>query len=927
MRQPPPSSPRWITNVFPNAGALPDVSGGLHAIASHELKLGNTPDPCWRTLTERLRAAFMAGQDGETLLPQAFAVTRAASQAILGLRHFDVQLVCAMLLYHGFAVEMATGEGKTLAATPAAYLNAICGQRTFIVTVNDYLARRDMEWMGPLYRALGLSVGLVTSHHEKQAHLRRFSYDADVVYVTNHELVFDYLRDNMSFQKSAISIDMARIPRVIVDELDLVLLDEARIPFVISGEAADSAFDWNEVQQLLAHAEEGAGKSYNYDPKTRQVDLSESLTARIGRKAREAVEKQERDTRATTGAGDCAKPRAPSQDVPADPVDLVGGAMAEDLEHDKLVAAADATLTQMVRQLLTARHLKNGHDYLVRDGKVLIIDHDSGRAQAGRRWDGGLHEAVETHLGLSRGHPSECKASISHQEFFPMFPRLSGMTGTAWDARAELHETYKMPSAVLATHKPLLRSERRDRHFQYQRQKLSAAAEEIVAIHKTGAPVLVGGPSVEENETLRQELLRRGVAEEHIGFLSAAHDAHEARLIAEAGRPGRITLATNMAGRGTDIILGGNAPRPVAKTGEQAPAHQGTLAEEVRRTGGLHVLLLQRQRSRRRDRQFIGRCARQGDPGVAIAFTSAEDEHLARLGSFDYGPGGELKSHEQDHYDHRVRAQQDENEAIDQRTRTALAAFDGALSHQRRAMYALRKAVLDTRVDWTALPWHASELLVERATQPPEPGQELVDFPLNWIAASVVSRLTGTDLPDPSRPNEFMAYLRRRIPNSEVARRYADSQRAPASEQRSFNATVFDAVCSVVHDSLRPFGPTLAGEFCRIAALSCLDRCWSNLLLLAEQRREDVIFQFLGTRHAAADFARRRFEDFLRHRDEMFDGFLDCLLTGIPSVGPEAAQIWAAPAPGVGPARVQPDEPARPAGRARNLGSRQGGAG
>ena len=482
-----------------------------------------------------------------------------------------------------------------------------------------------------------------------------------------------------------------------------------------------------------------------------------------------------------------------------------------------------------------------------------------------------------------------------------MFPRLSGMTGTAWDARAEFFATYKVPSAVLATHRPMIRSERPDRHFQSQKQKLSAAATDIVTIHKTGAPVLVGGPSVEENEALRQELMRRGISDARIGFLSAAHDAYEARLIAQAGRPERITLATNMAGRGTDIILGGN-PResaegraPAGQAAAGAPedndppaADHAALADQARRAGGLHVLLLQRQRSRRRDRQFIGRCARQGDPGVAMAFTCGEDELLAGFGAFAYGPEGEIAPRDQPRYEHLAMSRQDQNEIADQRARTTLAVLDGALSHQRKALYALRKAVLDVRVDWASLPWDQGELLIENAGRQIEPGEELVDFPLNWVATSVVARIGGPGLPDRADPGAFIDFVRTQFRSAKVGERYRASLRAREAQRGSFGAAVFAAVCDVVREALRPFGNRLAGEFCRIAALSCLDRCWAGLLLLSEERQQDLFFQIMGTRRAPADFEQRRFEDFLQHRAKVFDGFLDILLGGIPEIAPEA---------------------------------------
>jgi preprotein translocase subunit SecA len=555
-------------------------------------------------------------------LPDVFAAAREAMQRTLGMRHFDVQLMGGIVLHQGRVAEMRTGEGKTLVPTLAAALNALTGRGVHVVTVNDYLARRDAQWMGPVYKFLGLSVGIIThdtsyifepgypTNDERLLNLRpctrREAYNADITYGTNNEFGFDYLRDNMVTE-----LDQ-RVQReryfAIVDEVDNILIDEARTPLIISGQAEESADKYalfaRLVPRLVARPEgDEEGGDYFVDLKEKAVSPTE-----------EGIEKMER---------------------------LLGV---------KNMYDADPTLARYFESALKAHALfKRDRDYIVKDGEIIIVDEFTGRQMPGRRWSEGLHQAVEAKEGLHVQHESVTLATITFQNYFRLYTKLAGMTGTAMTEAEELHKIYKLEVVAIPTHKPMVREDGADLVFRNETGKFMALIDEIVDMHEQGRPVLVGTVSVEKSERLSDMLKRRGVKHE---VLNAKFHEKEAPIVAQAGRLGAVTIATNMAGRGTDIKLGGDPaglasaslhrqglnPAEVEKEVYEAALAEARAAtdeehEKVVEAGGLHIIGTERHDSRRIDNQLRGRAGRQGDPGSSRFYLSLEDDLMKRFAS------------------------------------------------------------------------------------------------------------------------------------------------------------------------------------------------------------------------------------------------------------------------------------------------------
>jgi preprotein translocase subunit SecA len=497
--------------------------------------------------TEEFREKLAAGATLEDLLPEAFAVAREAGRRIIGMRHFDVQLIGGVALHEGKIAEMATGEGKTLVATLAAYLNALPGKGVHVVTVNDYLARRDREWMGPLYEFLGLTLG--TIQHDMPDEERRQAYASDITYGTNNEFGFDYLRDNMKFRLE----DMVQRAHnfAIVDEVDSILIDEARTPLIISGPAEQSTELYYRIDRIIPSLRKET--DYEIEEKHRSVAMTEEGVAHVEK--------------------------------------LLG--------IDNLYDASHMDLVHHVQQALKAHVIfKRDRDYLVKDGEVVIVDEFTGRMMPGRRWSDGLHQAVEAKENVKIERENQTLATITFQNYFRMYDKLSGMTGTALTEAAEFDKIYELDVLVIPTNKPLIRDEMPDVIYRTEKEKWNAAVEEIMHLHETGRPVLVGTTSIEKSELLSNKLGKKGV--KHV-VLNAKHHENEAEIVAEAGQPGAVTIATNMAGRGTDIVLG----------------------EGVTELGGLHVLGTERHEARRIDNQLRGRTGRQGDPGSS-QFASSE---------------------------------------------------------------------------------------------------------------------------------------------------------------------------------------------------------------------------------------------------------------------------------------------------------------
>ncbi|MDP5208991.1 preprotein translocase subunit SecA [Microbulbifer sp. 2205BS26-8] len=561
-------------------------------------------DTALRAKTAQFQQRLADGETLDQLLPEAFAAVREASRRTLGLRHFDVQLIGGMTLHEGRIAEMRTGEGKTLVATLPAYLNALEGKGVHIVTVNDYLASRDANWMRPVYEFLGLSVGVIVSQQHPDE--KKAAYQADVTYGTNNEFGFDYLRDNMVLRKE----DRTQRPQnfAIVDEVDSILIDEARTPLIISGAAEDSSHLYTAMNKLvpqLSRAEEGGEGHYTVDEKTRQVELTEQGHLLI----------EELLSRS--------------------------GLMKED---ESLYAPGNLGLLHHVHAALRAHVLfSRDVDYIVQNGQVVLIDEHTGRTMPGRRLSEGLHQALEAKERVQIQSESQTLASTTFQNLFRFYPKLAGMTGTADTEAFEFQQIYALDVVVIPTNVAVLREDRNDLVYLSKEEKMEAIIEDIKHCREKQAPILVGTASIETSEEMSRRLQRAGIKHQ---VLNAKYHEREAHIIAQAGRPGTVTIATNMAGRGTDIVLGGNWEAEVAALGQEqgrelSEAEIAAVKEDwqkrhdqVIEAGGLHIVGTERHESRRIDNQLRGRAGRQGDPGVTRFYLSLED-NLMRIFASD----------------------------------------------------------------------------------------------------------------------------------------------------------------------------------------------------------------------------------------------------------------------------------------------------
>jgi len=612
-----------------------------------------------RAKTGEFRERVDRGEPLDEILPEAFAVVREAAKRTLGERHYDVQLIGGIVLHEGKIAEMATGEGKTLVATLPAYLNALEGKGVHIVTVNDYLAKRDSEWMGAIYRFLGLSVGVIV--HELDDEQRKKAYDCDITYGTNNEFGFDYLRDNMKFNiEDYVQRDLHY---AIVDEVDSILIDEARTPLIISGPSEESTDKYYKINRIIPALKQS--KDYQLEEKSHTAFLTEEGVGHV-----------------------------------------------ENLLHvENLYDPRNIEILHHVNQALKAHTLfKRDVDYVVKDGEVIIVDEFTGRLMPGRRWSDGLHQAVEAKENVRIENENQTLATITFQNYFRMFKKLAGMTGTADTEAAEFRKIYNLDVVVIPTNMPLIRTNHPDIIYKTEEEKFRAAVREIEELNRLGRPVLVGTISIEKSEKLSHLLKKRGVAH---NVLNAKHHEREAEIIAQAGRLAAVTISTNMAGRGTDILLGGN-PKSLAKTlaGEGADeeamkkAHEKAYdivqkeKEKVIQLGGLHVLGTERHESRRIDNQLRGRSGRQGDPGSSRFYLSLEDDLLRIFGSERIsGIMDRLGIEEDQPIESRLVTRQIESaqkrvEAHNFEIRKQLLEYDDVMNKQREVIYSQRRDVL-----------------------------------------------------------------------------------------------------------------------------------------------------------------------------------------------------------------------------------------
>jgi len=650
------SNDRYVRSLGKYVEAVNGFEPNISALSDDEL----------RAQTERFRARLANGEKLDDLLPEAFATVREAAVRTLGQRHYDVQLIGGIALHRGEIAEMKTGEGKTLVATLAVYLNALEGKGVHVVTVNDYLAARDAGWMGQIYRFLGMSVGVIVPNLTDQQ--RSDAYNADITYATNNELGFDYLRDNMKFSRD----QMVQRPFnfAIVDEVDSILIDEARTPLIISGPTDDKSDLYISVDGIVKTFKPS---DYEKDEKQKSVVLTE-----------EGTEKAERMLEA---AG------------------LIEGRNLYDIANTQVV--------HHLNQALKANAMfKKDIDYIVKDGKVVIIDEFTGRMMDGRRWSDGLHQAVEAKEAVQIEPENQTLASITFQNYFRMYPKLSGMTGTAMTEAPEFFDIYKMNVVAIPTNVPVQRIDEDDEFYKTMTEKFAAIAKEIKAKQETGQPVLVGTVSIEKSEMLSEFLDHEKIKH---SVLNARFHEQEAHIVAQAGRMGAVTIATNMAGRGTDIQLGGNLefrmldehPDLVEGTPEyqaQAEKVRVEIAEEKQRvldSGGLYVLGTERHESRRIDNQLRGRSGRQGDPGLSKFYLSLDDDLLrifgpqtmfSRLMNKNLEDGEAIIS---PWISKAIETAQKKVEARNYDIRKQVVEFDDVMNDQRKVIYEQRSDIMD----------------------------------------------------------------------------------------------------------------------------------------------------------------------------------------------------------------------------------------
>jgi preprotein translocase subunit SecA len=640
--------------------------GGIVAkIAAFEPTIQAMSDDDLRHQTVRFRERLAAGETLDAILPEAFATVREASVRVLGMRHFDVQMVGGIVLHRGEIAEMKTGEGKTLVATLAVYLNALAEKGVHVITVNDYLARRDAEEMGRLYGFLGLTTGVIVPNLAD--HERRAAYAADITYGTNNEFGFDYLRDNMKYDRE--SMVQRPFSMAIVDEVDSVLIDEARTPLIISGPTDDKSELYIGVDGIVKQL---TPEDYEKDEKQKSVVLTEDGTEKV--------------ERLLEGAG------------------LLQGSNLYDFENTQVVHHLNQALRAVVM-------FKRDIDYIVKDGKVVIIDEFTGRMMDGRRWSDGLHQAVEAKEGVTIEPENQTLASITFQNYFRMYPKLSGMTGTAATEAAEFFDIYKMNVVSIPTNVPVLRIDEEDQFYKTIQDKFIAIARSIKEHAERGQPVLVGTVSIEKSEMLSEYLQNEGVPHK---VLNARYHESEAHIVAQAGRLGAVTIATNMAGRGTDIKLGGNLDFRVADElaempeGPERDAAIQRIREEIEAekaqvlaAGGLFVLGTERHESRRIDNQLRGRSGRQGDPGLSRFYLSLDDD-LLRIFGPDTMFAKMMRSNIADGeaigskwLTKAIETAQKKVEARNYDIRKQVVEYDNVMNDQRKVIYEQRADIMD----------------------------------------------------------------------------------------------------------------------------------------------------------------------------------------------------------------------------------------
>ena len=765
-----------------------------------------------RARTEALRTRVGNGEPLEAVLPEAFAVVREAGRRTLEMRHFDVQLLGGITLHEGRIAEMRTGEGKTLVATLPAYLNALTGRSVHIVTVNDYLAKRDAQWMGAIYECLGMRTGVVVPGMNPAD--KREAYAADVIYATNNELGFDYLRDNMAFS-NADKMQRA-LAFAIVDEVDSILIDEARTPLIISGPTNESSELYVRIDRIIPrlerqHEEDGPG-DYWVDEKAKQVHLTED-----GHEKVEAV-------LAEAGI-------LPEGQSLYDPTNIV------------LVHHLNAGLRA---HALFQRNV----EYIVRNGEIVIVDEFTGRTMPGRRWSEGLHQAIEAKEGAPIQNENQTLASITFQNYFRLYDKLAGMTGTADTEAAEFQQIYGLEVVVVPTHLEMIRDDMADLVFLTQEEKFEAVLEDIRDCAQRRQPVLVGTTSIETSELLSRMLRDADAAHE---VLNAKQHAREAAIVAQAGRPGAVTIATNMAGRGTDIVLGGNLAAELEELSRQGAGEAELEAaraawrerhEAVVAAGGLHIVGTERHESRRIDNQLRGRSGRQGDPGSSRFYLSLKDDLMRRFASDRVG--GIMQKLGMEHgeaIEHRWVTKAIENaqrkvEAYNFDIRKQLLEYDDVANDQRREIYTLRNELMETDDVSAQIEALRADVVNEviDAFIPPESLDELWDVP--GLEAAL--------------ENEFAAEL-------PVGRWLEEDDEL---HEEPLRARILDAIASRYKAKEEYAGSAVMRHFEKAVTLQILDQSWKEHLASMDYLRQGIGLRGYAQKNPKQEYKREAFEMF-----------------------------------------------------------------
>jgi preprotein translocase subunit SecA len=784
---------------------LKGLSSEVRAINQLEPELEVLDDAALADRTRQFRARLEDGETLDDILPEAFATVREAAKRVLGQRHYDVQMMGAMVLHRGMIAEMKTGEGKTLVSTLAVYLNALSGDGVHVVTVNDYLAKRDAEWMGQIHRFLGLTVGVI--YHELDDNQRREAYARDITYSTNNELGFDYLRDNMKSRRE----EMTQRPFnfAVVDEVDSILIDEARTPLIISGPTEDNSELYMRVDKLIPRL---AVEEFEKDEKQRAVTLTENGVERMEELLREA------------------------------------GLMTEGGLYD----IQNVSLVHHVNQALKAHKLfARDVDYIVKENKVIIIDEFTGRMMEGRRYSEGLHQALEAKERVEIQNENQTLASITFQNLFRLYPKLSGMTGTAMTEAGEFADIYKLEVIEIPTNVPVQRSDSDDEVYRTQKEKFTAIRAQVEECRARQQPMLVGTVSIEKSEAL-SAFLKQGQIPHQV--LNARHHESEAYIVAQAGRPGEVTIATNMAGRGTDIQLGGNLdmrirmelaeetdPEERARKIAEIKAEIARDREIVVAAGGLFVLGSERHESRRIDNQLRGRSGRQGDPGASKFFVSLEDDLMRIFGSERMDSWLQrfgIKENEAIVHPWMNKALEKAQQKVEARNfeiRKHLLKFDDVMNNQRKAIYEQRREIM-VATDVAEMVADMREATIDTIVSRAIPERAYAE---QWNTAGLHEeclRLFGLDLP------------------------IAQWAKEEGIADEAIRERVTEAVEAKLKAKDEAYGADTMRMVERSILLNILDQSWKEHLLALDHLRQGINLRAYAQRDPLNEYKREAFE-------------------------------------------------------------------